>query len=228
MLRIAGCSLIAMGALAGYDALGYQRAAAFERERDGAAPAIARRWSDLVDWHPSLALFWPDLARQARTKKVEWQVKAADIQVANGTAAADLPVRLDGLKDLAPQLAPAIRKIEEAREQSLHDQRWKAVQAEARSLAAIEDPATALAAIDAFLREFPETPRRDEALKLAESLKEELKARRYALDRQFVDDLVRSESMPNASLAGQAERATPVPRRASGQPVASRGPGTAR
>ncbi len=207
LLRIAACSLIAIGALAGYDALGYQRAAAFERERDRAAPAIARRWSDLVDWHPSLALFWPDLARQARTKKAEWQVKAADIQVANGTAAADLPVRLDGLKDLAPQLAPAIRKIEEAREQSLHDRRWKAVQAEARSLAAIEDPATALAAIDAFLREFPETPRRDEALKLAESLKEELNAKRFALDRQFVEDLVRSESMPNASLAGQAERA---------------------
>src|SRR5262249_10758891 len=37
--------------------------------------------------------------------------------------------------------------------------------------------------------------------------KDELNARRFALDRQFVDDLVRSESLPNVSLAEQVERA---------------------
>ncbi len=160
-----------------------------------------------MDWHPSIGLFWPGLARQAREKKAEWLVKAADVQVANGTAAADLPARLDGLKDQAPQLTPAIRKVEEAQEQLRHDQRWKAVQGEARSLAAIDDPAIGLASIDAFLREFPETPHRAEALKLAQSLQEERNAKRFALDRQFVDDLVRSESLPNVSLADQIERA---------------------
>jgi GTPase SAR1 family protein len=207
VLRLAATGLVAIGALAGYDALGYQRAAAFERERDRAAPAIARRWSDLLEWHPSMGLFWPDLARQARVKKAEWQVKAADIQVANGTAAADLPVRLGGLKDQAPQLASAIRKVEEAQVQARHDQRWKAVEGEARSLAAAENPATAISALDAFLREFPDTPRRPDAMKLAQSLKDELNAKRYALDRQFLDDLVRSESLPNVSLADQVERA---------------------
>src|SRR5262249_10987749 len=44
-LRLAACGLLALGALAGYDALDFQRAAAFERQGDRAAPAIARRWS---------------------------------------------------------------------------------------------------------------------------------------------------------------------------------------
>src|SRR5205823_5187099 len=78
---------------------------------------------------------------------------------------------------------------------------------EARSLAAIDDPATALASLDGFLREFPDTPRRTEALELARALKDELNARRFAQDRQFVDDLIRSESLPNVSLADQVERA---------------------
>jgi hypothetical protein len=207
VLRLAACGLLALGALAGYDALGFQRAAAFERDGDRAAPAIARRWSDLLEWHPSLGVFWPALARRARLKKAEWLVKAADVQVANGTAAADLPLRLGGLKDQAPQLVPAIKKVEEAREQVRHDQRWKAVQGEARSLAAIDDPASALASLDGFLREFPDTPHRGEVLKLAQSLKDELNARRFAQDRQFVDDLVRSESLPSVALADQIERA---------------------
>ena len=109
-----------------------------------------------------------------------------------------------------------------------HDRRWKEVEGEARSLAAIDDPAAALAAIDGFLREFPDTPRRADALKLAQVLKQELNARRFAQDRQFVDDLVRSESLPGA-VAGRPDRARPpVPRRARRQPVAGRGPAPAR
>jgi hypothetical protein len=207
ILRLVAGGLLAIGGLAGYDSLGFQRAAAFEREGDRAAPAIARRWAELLEWHPSLGLFWPALARQARHKRAEWLVKAADLQVANGTAAPDLPARLGGLKDQAPQLAPAIRRVEEAQEQARHDLRWKAVQAEARSLAALDDPASALNTLDGFLREFPDSLRRAEVLKLAQSLKEELNARRFALDRQFVDDLIRSESLPNVSLADQVERA---------------------
>src|SRR5262249_54973288 len=88
VLRLAACALLALGALAGYDAVAFRRAAAFEREGDRAAPAIARRWSDLLEGHPSLALFWPALAREARLKKAEWLVRAADVQVANGTAEA--------------------------------------------------------------------------------------------------------------------------------------------
>jgi GTPase SAR1 family protein len=206
VLRLAGCIAVVAGAMAGYDALGFRGALAFERSGDPAAPAIARRWADLLEWHPSLGVFWPSLERQARSKKAEWLVKSAGVQVANGTAAPDLPSRLGTLKDQAPQLAPAIREVEQAQELARHDRRWKEVEGEARSLAAVDDPAAALAALDGFLREFPDTPRRPDALKLAQSLKQELNARRFAQDRQFVDDLARSESIPGVSLSDLIER----------------------
>ena len=149
----------------------------------------------MLEWHPSLSLFWPALSREARQKRDEWQVKAASVQVANGTAPADLDIRLGQLKDQAPRLAPAIKQVEAAQAQTRHDERWKTVQAEALSLAALDDPAAPLATIDAFLREYPETPRRVDALALARSLKDDLAQRRTAVERQFVDDLIRSESL---------------------------------
>jgi hypothetical protein len=206
-LRALAAAALLVAGLAGYDLLGFRRAVAFEREADRAAPSVARNWSDLIDWHPSLGLFFPGLARQARFKQAEWQVKSADLQVANGTQGSDLADRLGGLKDQAPQLLPAIKKVEEARELARHAERWKATQSQAGSLASIDDPATGLAAIDAFLREFPDTPHRKDALFMAQSLKATLDARRFALDKQFLDDLIRSESLPNISLADQAERA---------------------
>ena len=113
----------------------------------------------------------------------------------------------DQLKDQTPQLAPAISKVEAAQEQVRHDERWKAVQAEALSLAAIDDPAAPLATIDAFLRAYPDTPRRAEALALARSLKNELATKQAAAERRIVDDLIHSESLPNVSLTDQIERA---------------------
>jgi hypothetical protein len=206
-LRGVAAVLIGMAALAGSDLLAFHRAASFERAGADAAPAVARRWSEALRWHPSLPLFWPALGREARSKQAEWQVKAADVQVANGTAPADLPARLGQLKDQAPQLAAEIRKVEAAQEQVRHDERWKTVHGQALSLSAVDDPASALAAIDAFLRDYPETPRRAQALTLAGSLKDELTKRRTSQERQFVDDLIRSESLPGVALADQVERA---------------------
>ena len=98
-----------MGGLAGSDLLAFQRARSFEKAGEAAPPAVARRWSEMLEWHPSLSLFWPALGREARQKRDEWQVKAAGVQVANGTAPADLSARLGQLKDQAPHLTPAIR-----------------------------------------------------------------------------------------------------------------------
>ncbi len=74
-------------------------------------------------------------------------------------------------------------------------------------MAAIDDPEAPLATIDAFLRAFPETPRRAEALSLARSLKNELATKRSAAERRIVDDLIQSESLPNVSLTDQIDRA---------------------
>ena len=45
---------LALGALAGSDLLAFHRASSFERAGDSAAPAVARRWSELLERHPSL------------------------------------------------------------------------------------------------------------------------------------------------------------------------------
>jgi len=206
-VRWAAAGALGLAALAGSDLLAFHRATSYERAGEDAAPAVARRWSELLEWHPSLPLFWPALGREARLKKAEWQVKAADVQIANGTAPANLHAWLGQLKDQVPHLTPAIRKVEAAQEQVRHDERWKTVHGEALSLGAIDDPATPLAAIDAFLRDYPETPRRAQALALARPLKNELTNRQTAAERQFVDDLIRSESLPNVALSDQIERA---------------------
>ena len=65
-----------------------------------------------------------------------------------------------------PQLAPAIRKVEQAGELVRHDERWKEVYADI-SLSASDEPEKPLAQLDAFLRKFPDTPRRTEVLALA-------------------------------------------------------------
>ena len=199
--------IVGLGGLAGSDLLAFHRASSFENEGEAAPPAVARRWSDVLEWHPSLSVFWPRLGRQAREKRDEWQVRAAGVEVANGTAPADLNARLGQLKDQAPHLTPAIRQVEAAQAQTQHDKQWKTVQAEALSLSALDDPAAPLSTIDAFLREYPETPRRADALALARSLKNDLAQRQTAVERQFVDDLIRSESLPTVSLTDQIERA---------------------
>jgi hypothetical protein len=207
LTRFAGAVTIGVGGLAGTDLLAFQRASSFEHGGEGAPPAVARRWSEVLEWHPSLSFFWPRLGREARQKRDEWQVRAAGVQVANGTAPADLNVRLGELKDQAPHLTPAIRQVEAAQAESKHDERWKIVQAEALSLAALDDPSAPLSTIDAFLHEYPASPRRADALALARTLKNDLAQRRTAVERQFVDDLIRSESLPTVSLTDQIERA---------------------
>ena len=98
-------------------------------------------------------------------------------------------------------------KVEASQEQIRQDDRWKAVRGEALSLAAIDDPAGPLATIDAFLRDYPDTRHRDEALLFARSLKAELSTRQLARDRQIVDELVRASQLPNSSPAELIDRA---------------------
>lgn len=191
----------------GYDYWGFERASAFERDSGNPATAVAHRWGELLESHPTLPYLLPRLAREAANKKAEWTVKASGVQVASGAVVPDLEAKLEAARAQAPQLAPAIREVEKSREQVRHDERWKEVYAQANSLEAIDEPAKAVAALDAFLREFPDTARRPEIMKLAQNLKAELTTRRTAVERRAVDDLIRSESLPNASLAELIDRA---------------------
>jgi hypothetical protein len=201
--RLAAAGAVVVAALAGYDLLGYRAAEAFER--DNPATAVAGRWKDLRAWHPTLGLFWPDRARLARRKQAEWAVKAAEVQVANGTAGPGLRERLDVLKDEAPHLATAIRRVERAQDRARHDAQWDVVRADA--MAPTDEPERPLAALGSFLRDFPETPHRDEAMAMVGSLKEQVAAREEAVERAFVDDLARAEALPGADYRDLIDRA---------------------
>lgn len=207
--KLVFAAAVLLTGIVGYDFLGFHLAAAFERDHDNPPPLVARSWSTFVARHPSLPLFFPSLARQARLKRAEWTVKAAGVQLESGAAVADLDLRtrLEGIREQAPQLAPAIRKVEQAREQVRHEERWKEVYAAALSLTAIDQPEQPLAQIDAFLREFPDTAHRTEVLALARTLKNEMASRHTAVERKFVDDLIRCESLPGASLADLIDKA---------------------
>ncbi len=204
-LRLAALGTLGIAALAGYDAWGFHSALAFEQQPGNPAPAVARRWNEALAWHPSLRFFWPARARIAQRHQQEWMVKAAEVQVANGTAAPDLHARLTGLKDQAPHLVMQIQKVEDARDRALQDTRWKAARAEA--LAPLDDPEPALATVRAFLKDYPETPHRTEALALLDTLRTQADARRSARERQVIDDLVRAEGLPNAELRDLIDRA---------------------
>jgi outer membrane protein assembly factor BamD (BamD/ComL family)/GTPase SAR1 family protein len=207
LAKVAG-GVGAIAALAvGYDLLGYARATAFERDPGNTATAVAARWSDLLAGHPTMPYLLPTFAREAADKEAEWTVKASGVQVAAGSVVPDLEAKLEAARAQAPRLAPAIREVEKSREQIRHDERWKEVYAQANSLEAVDEPAKGLSALDGFLREYPDSPRRPDALKLAQNLKAELDTRRTAVERRVVDDLARAEALPNASLADLIDRA---------------------
>ena len=201
--RALAAGVLAVAGLAGFDAWGYHAARAFEKGHS--APAVARRWSEVLAWHRSLPIFWPGYADEARRRQAEWTVKAAAVRVANGTDEPGLPAALRELKDQAPTLTPAIVEVEAARDRRRHDDRWRALKAEAALPG--ERPEAQLDAVRTFLREFPESPRRDEAVRLADTFQGQLDARRERQERLVVDDLARAEGLPNADLRDLIDQA---------------------
>jgi hypothetical protein len=193
----AAAALVAAGA-AGYDAWGFHRALRFERE--GNSPvAVEKQWAQLAAWHPSFSFFWPQDAKVAARKRAEWEIKAQGVRVAVGTDAADLDVRLNELKEQAPDLAPAIRDVELARRQVLHDRRWKELQV--AQVDAADRPDEALRDVRSFLKEFPETTHRGEIAKWTTELGARLRERRDAADRQTLLAVKQAGSLPGADVA---------------------------
>ena len=203
MIRLSAAAVLLIALFASYDAWGFQNAVAFER--DHPAPAVAQGWSKFLTLHPTLRFFWPSRAREALARRDQWQVKAAGLKVALGTAGPDVRDQLNRLKDQAPALAPAIKQVELAQERARHDALWVDVRAEA--LADGDQPEKPLTAIRTFLRQFPDTEHRTEALALAATLKGRLAAQRSAAERRSVDDLARSESIPGMDPRDLIDRA---------------------
>jgi GTPase SAR1 family protein len=204
-LRCAGLA-VAAGAflvgLAGYDAWGYRAAVHFER---GHAPTLVeRRWQEFLTWHPSLPLFWPSWERGAQARLREWTIKAEAQRIAVGTAAPSAPEALARLRDEAPELLPQIERVEQARQRRRHDEQWKALQA--GDLAAADQPEDRLAAYRAFLKDFPDTPNRSEALELVSRWGARVADRREQSERREVDALQLDASLPDPDWHALVEK----------------------
>ena len=176
-------------------------------ERDNPAPAVARRWAELLAWHPSLPLFWPGRRAGAGMKQAEWTVKAAEVQVANGTAAPDLPARLD--RPQGPGARSSSRRSARSRTPRSRPGTTRAgttVRAEAaRPGRRARDAAGRRPGVP------PRVPRHAPPRRGA-------RPGRHAQGRRpppggrpasgrFVDDLVRAEGLPNADLRDLIDRA---------------------
>jgi GTPase SAR1 family protein len=199
---VVALGLVAAG-LAGYDAWGYRDALAFEA--DHPATQVEARWGDLLAWHPTLPYFWPDRARRAQERLAEWKVTAAGDRVAAGTAGADLSKELRAIQEQRPALAPAIARVEKTHEEARHDARWREVKAEA--IASADKPDAIDLALRGFLREFPETAKRNEVEALIQANHARLAERQSALERRVVDDLIRSSALPAADFPDLIEQA---------------------
>lgn len=193
-----------VGGLAAYDAWGYRDALAFERGPHP-APAVETRWGRLVAHHPTLALFFPRDAAQARRKLDEWRVKAAELRVQVGTAAPGLAESMREVKERAPDLLLQIRQVEQAEARARQEKAWEALRV--ADLVAVEDPEAHLASIRRFLREYPDTPHREEAVGLAKGLEVAVAERRAREDRQAIDAIARAAALPDASLPDLIEQA---------------------
>ena len=69
-----------------------------------------------------------------------------------------------------------------------------------------DEPEKPLAAVRQFLRDFPESPRRDEALALLKTFQGQAASRQASIERRAVDDLIRSEGLPDADFRDLIDR----------------------
>jgi GTPase SAR1 family protein len=205
VVRLTLAAALVAGSLAGYDYWGYCEATRFATSPDSTPPDVARRWDDLIRWHPTLPLFWPSDSKHALALRDEWAVKGTSAQIIAGTAAPDAAEKLASIKERTPTLAIAVHEVEKAQENARQEARWTEVKAEAAASA--DEPEAPLLAVKRFLRDFPDSPHRPEADSLLASLHGKIDSRIAGRERQVLDDLVRSAQLPSANYSDLIEQA---------------------
>ncbi|MDX2038805.1 MAG: hypothetical protein SFX72_19315 [Isosphaeraceae bacterium] len=203
MLRAVAALALVVGSVLAYDFWGYQSAIAFER--DHPPVAVERRWADFLAWHPTIAWYSPVRAEFARGRLAEWRLQADRDRIAAGRLDPGLDSQLAELKTERPALANRIEAIEDQAEAARSEQRWRTLQSEAA--AAGDEPDRILSSVRDYLRDFPDSPHKDEATALLNAGKLKLEERRALLERREVDDLLRSAALPNADLEEMIDRA---------------------
>ena len=203
LVRVVAVGALIAAGLAGYDAWGFRSALQFSAGNP--APDVARRWDELIRWHPTLPYFWPGDAKLARAKQAEWTVKAATARQVAGTAAPDAAAQLAKIKERNPDLAPAIRQIEAEEAAQRQETRWNEVKAEAAASGDVPD--VPLQLVRGFLREYPDSEHRAEADALLASLRRRVESKAAGRERQVVDDLARAATLPNVNLLDLIDQA---------------------
>lgn len=191
-----GLAGLAVGGLAAYDMGGYRMAVRFEQ--GNAAPAVAQNWVETRSWHPTLGLFFPKAEEDARARSAKWAVAAAEQQVNLGTASPEVKKELAELKNKAPELAPAIAKVEAAQDRRQHDELWKQIQADLAIPG--ENPAKLRDRLVEFMRQFPTSSHRDEATGQIVKLADQMAKSASERDRRRVENLGIAARMPKADL----------------------------
>ena len=183
--------------------LGLHAALAFER--DNAAPAVARRWARFLAWHPSLPFFWPDRARQARAQagRVDGQGRRGPGRQRHRRAR---PARRAGR---AQGRGPAPRPGDpQGRGRPGPGAARRALErGQAEASAPGDEPEKPLAAVRQFLRDFPERPAAPRPSRCSRPSRARRPPARPSIERQVVDDLVRSEALPDADFRDLIDRA---------------------
>lgn len=198
------CAALLGGGLAGYDALGYRAAMATEKAGSPAA-AVERSWSEFLAWHPTHRLIFPREDAEARRHRDEWSLRAEQDRLLAGLDRPDLPGEIRAKKIESPELAPTIAKVEEALERQKHDKAWQELRV--ASPEAIDKPVEHLANLRRFLRDFPDTPHRVQAVSLLKDLEHRVELRRDLDDRQIVDAIRRASKVSGASFRDLIDRA---------------------
>lgn len=197
----AGLAGLLAGGIALYDLADFEWLK--RRESSLTASEGVEAWKSLLGRHPHLAWYWPSKARAAGEKLAEWQLKEEEFRVAAGRPEAD-PSLLERLKEKSPDRLEAIAKVEQARDKLRHDERWKDLTADALIPGA--DPAKQLAALRTFLRDFPQTEHRADAIQLATDLQKRVEEGVTRTQRQQIEDLRRAATIPGADLSELIER----------------------
>lgn len=196
VLYTMGLGGLSVGALAGYDMLGYRMAVRFEQ--GNAAPAVAQNWVETRSWHPTLGLFFPKAEEDARARSARWAVAAAEQRVELGTASPEVKQELAELKDKAPELAPEIARVEAAQDKRQHDALWRQIQTDLAIPG--ESPLKLRDRLVEFLRLYPETSHRDEATALVLKYSDQISKAANERDRRRIENLALAARLPKADL----------------------------
>lgn len=201
---LAGAAALVAG-VAAYDAVGYHLAVRHERNAASAA-STAARWQQFLAWHPTQPLFWPGESRQARLRRDEWRVKAAQERAEVGGPGVDPEVRaeIEAIREEAPRQAPAVLQVERTLEAREHDRAWRQIQAEA--LLPSKPASERQELVRDFVHKNPGSPHLEEALQLAAAVGRELAEAEALTDRGEVDRLKLDADLPEPDFPALIER----------------------